>query len=155
MPRTYSVTFENVAVSAVQDLVQVKGATGKMLRVLRAWAKSADGTAPTNQQLRLRCKVMTATVTDGSGGSSPTPAPLDQGDSAATFTAKANNTTQATTSGSTSVVDVDGPNVFGGYDNAFLRPPTVASGQSFVFELLAAPSGTVHLSGGVTVEEIG
>lgn len=155
MPRTYNVTFSGVAVAAPQDLVQVKGATGKMLRVLRQWISATDTTAPTAQQLQLRARLLPATVTDGSGGSTPTPQKTDQGDAAATFTALANSTTKATTSGTAVVLEENGCHVFGGYDFSFLRPPTVAVSTSFVFELLSTPTGTLHLSGGVTVEEIG
>jgi hypothetical protein len=155
MPRSYTVTFEGVSVAAAQDLVQVKGATGKTLRILRAWAGATDTTAPTAQQLQFRCRLLPATVTDGSGGSTPTPAKIDQGDAAATFTALANNTTKATTSGTAVVIEEGGAHVFSGYDLAFLRPPTVAATTSFVFELMSTPTGTLHLSGGVTVEELG
>lgn len=155
MPRIYNVTFSGVTVTAAQDLVQVKGATGKTLRILTQWVGATDTTAPTNQQLQLRSRVLPATVTDGSGGSTPTPAKDDQGDAAATFTALANSTTRATTSGTAAVVLEKGENILGGHDYAFTKPPTVAAGQSFVFELLSTVSGTVHLSGGVTVEEVG
>jgi hypothetical protein len=155
MSRQYDVNFENVLVSAAQDLVQIKGAAGKMLRIRRARVAAVDTTAPTNQQLRLRCRFLPATVTDGSGGSTPTPQKLDPGDAAASFTALANNTTPATTNGTALVVETNGMGIYGGYDYEFPVPPVVGPPESFVFELLGAPTGTVHLSGGVRVEEIG
>lgn len=155
MPRTYNVTFSAVTVTAPQDLVQVKGATGKMLRILRMWLAATDTASPTAQQLQIRARVLPTAVTDGSGGAAPTPAKNDQGDAAATFTALTNNTGKATTSGTAVVVEENGCHISAGYEFQFSRPPTIAVNQSFVFELLSTVTGTVHLSGGVTVEEIG
>jgi hypothetical protein len=155
MPRSYTVSFENVAVSAAQDLLQIKGATGKILRILEVWVGATDTTSPTNQQLRIRQRFLPATVTDGSGGSTATPEPVDPGDAAASFTCKTNNTTQATTSGTPVVLRTDGPNILAGYDYTWPRPPIVGPSESFTFELLSTVSGTVHLSGGALVEELG
>jgi hypothetical protein len=155
MPREYEVTFEDVAVSAAQDLLQIKGGTGKMLRILSVNVGSTDTTAPTSQQIKLRCRFLPTTVTDGSGGTTPTPAAIDPGDAAATFTAKANNTTKATTSGTAVVLKEAGAHIAAGWEWGFIKPPVVGPSQSFVFELLSTVSGTVHLSGGATVEEIG
>lgn len=108
MPRTYYVGFEEVAVSAAQDLVQILGASGKMLQILGFNVGMTDTTPPVNQQLAIRCRFMPATVTGGSGGTSVTPAPYDHGDAAASFTASVNNTTKATTSGTAQIVWEDG-----------------------------------------------
>lgn len=155
MPRRYRVTFEKVAVSAVQDLVTIIGATGKMLRIIRTWVDDADVTAPTNQQLALRCRFLPATVTNGSAGSAPTPQKLDPGDAAASFTARANDTTKATTSGTAVILEENSANVFAGWDFMWPTPPPVGPSQAFVMELITAPSGTLTLSGGIEVEEIG
>lgn len=155
MPRTYSISFEQVAVSAAQDLVQVNGASGKIARILAVSVGSSDTTAPTNQQLALRCRFLPATVTNGSGGSTPTPQPLDPGDAAASISALANSTTKATTSGTAKTLKEAGANIFAGFDYQFPRPPVIGPSESFVFELLSTVSGTVHLSGEVLVEETG
>jgi hypothetical protein len=155
MSRFYRVTFSGVSVSAAQDLLQIKGATGKTLRIHRVWAGATNTTIPTAQQIQTRCRLLPATVTDGSGGSTPTPQKTDQGDAAATFTTLANSTTKATTSGTAVVIEDRGDHLFSGVDIAFPDRPTVAAGQSFVFELLSTVSGTVNLSGGAIVEEIG
>ena len=155
MSRIYTVTFENVAVSAAQDLIQIKGASNKMLRILRRWVGATDTTIPTGQMLRLRERILPATVTDGSGGTTPTPVKHDQGDAAASFTALANNTTPATTNGTAVVEYATGCHIFNGFDDIHDDPPTVGPTSSYVFELLSTVTGTVHLSGGVEVEEIG
>ncbi len=154
MPRVYSVSFDNVSVSAAQDLVQVKGAAGKAVRILREWVTATDTSAPTSQMIRGRSRFLPATVTDGSGGSTPTPRPLDPGDAAASCTALANNTTQASSNGTATVLNVWGAHIFSGYDYAYPRPPVIGPSESFTFELESTVSGTVHLSGGVLVEEM-
>jgi hypothetical protein len=155
MPRTYAVTFEEVACSAAQDLIQINGASGKMLRILRQFVSMTDTSPPTNQQFALRSRYLPATVTNGSGGSSPTPQPFDPGDAAASFTAKANSTSKATTNGTASILEENGCNSFAGYDYMFSRPPVIGPSEAFVFELLSSPVGTPHVSGGVWVEEMG
>ncbi len=156
MPRSYSVSFEKVSVSAVQDLVQIAGAAGKTLKIKSVNVADVDATAPTtNQQLALRCRFLPATVTNGSGGATPTPRPFDPGDPAASFTALTNNTTKATTSGTATILREDGCNVYAGYTYPFPTPPIIGPSESFVFELITAPATTLTLSGTVEVEETG
>ena len=48
MPRPYKVLFENVAVTAAQDLVQIVGpAAGKMIRITRCWLGHCASTPAT------------------------------------------------------------------------------------------------------------
>lgn len=155
MGREYVVSFEKVSVSAVQDLFQIIGAAGMILEIKRFNIDCVDTTAPTNQQLALRCRFLPATVTNGSGGSSPTPQKVDNGDPAATFTAKANNTTQATTNGTASTKWEGGCNVFSGVEKYFTEPIVVGPSQAFTVELITATSGTLTLSGSVSVTEKG
>lgn len=155
MPRNYNITFEGVAVTAAQDLVQVKGASGKIFRVIRAWVKNTDTTLSTSQMLQTRCRFLPSTVTDGSGGTTPTISKVDPGDAAASITALVNNTTKATTNGTAITLDESGDHIYSGYDNVFPVRTPVGPSESFVFELLSTVTGTVHLSGGVLVEEMG
>ena len=155
MPRTYAVTFEQVACSSAQDLIQIKGAAGKTLKILRQFVAMTDQSPPTNQQFSLRSRFLPATVSDGSGGTTPTPRPFDPGDAAASFTALANSTSKATTSGTATVLEENGCNSFAGYDYMFPVPPIIGPSESFVFELLGGAVGTPHLSGGVIVQEQG
>lgn len=155
MARTYRVTFENVAVTLPQDLFEIVGASGKIVKIKRVAVSDVDTTAPTSQMLSLRCRLLPATVISGSGGSSPTPQKVDLGDAAASFTAKANSTTKATTGGTAVVIEENGCHIYSGFDYSFPTPPVVGNGESFVFELLSTVSGTVHLSGTIEAEEIG
>lgn len=155
MPRIYKVMFEGVSVAAAQDLLQIEGAAGKMLRILRRWVKNTDTTLATAQMLELRERFLPATVSNGSGGSTPTIAKNDPGDAAASFTALANNTTKATSSGTAVVLWEGAEHIYNGFDDVHMNPPPIGPSESYVFELLSTVSGTVHLSGGVEVEETG
>lgn len=156
MSRIYTVKFEEISISAVQDMIQIKGVTGKVLRILRRWVSAPNGgVLPTAQMLSLRERILTATVTDGTSGASVTPAKHDQGDADATFTALRNSTGKATTSGSAIVIWAEGCHIFNGFNDIHDDPPTVIAGQSYVWELLNAPTGSVAFSGGVEVEELG
>ena len=159
MARAYTVTFEAVAVTAAQDLVFFPGATGKIYRVIRAWVGCTDTTAPTNQQLSLRARFLPATVTAGTGGTTAiTPSKVDPGDATCSATtAGTNNTTKATTTGTAIVLYENGVNIMAGDNKAWSpeRRPIIGPSEAFVWELLSTVTPTVHLSGGVEVEEIG
>jgi hypothetical protein len=155
MPRAYSVVFSGVSVTAAQDLFQIIGAAGKTLKVKRIALSDVDTTLPAGQMLQLRARFLPATVSNGSGGSSPTPQPMDPGDAAASFTAKANNTSKATTSGTAVVLYAGGCHLFSGLDYSFTKEPIIGPSEAFVFELLSTVSATCIMSGQVDVEEIG
>lgn len=156
MPRMYRVTFEGVLVSgATNDLIQINGAAGKILRIKRYWWGNTNTTLATAQMIQTRCRFLPATVTNGSGGTTPTPQKLDPGDAAASFTSLANNTTKATTSGTAAILDEQGEHIFAGVDISFQSPPIIGPSEAFVFELLSTVTGTVNLSGGIEVEEMG
>jgi len=153
MGRMYSVSFTAVSVTAAQDLIGIYGAAGKMCRPRRVSVNIAASTLPTAVGLELRCRFLPATVTAGSGGTAPTPQKLDPGDAAASFTARANDTTPATTSGTAAVLESNGCHIFAGYDYRFSFPPNIGPSEAFVFELLNTVTAT--LSGTVIVEELG
>lgn len=155
MARRYNVSFEKISVAAVQDLLSIAGASGKTCRVIEISVAAVDAAAPTNGQLALRASLLTATVTAGSGGAAVTPRPFDIGDAAASFTARRNDTTQATSSGAKTTVREDGCNIYAGYSYMFPSPPVVGPSQSFVFELITTPGATYTLSGNIVVEEMG
>lgn len=157
MPRIYLVSFANVTVSAVQDLIALKGSSGKLCRLRRLWLGMNDTTIQTAQGLRLNLKYSTATLTLGSGGSAPTPTRVDPGDAAASFTAHANDTTQATTSGAFTSLMASGCHNYAGFDYTFPRgdEPIFGLNTGVVWELLSTVTGTCVFSGGAAVEESG
>ncbi len=157
MARVYTVGFENVTISAAQDLIALKGhaTAGKIFRVLRVWLGMTNTTLQTAQGLRLNCKVTAATFTVGSGGTAPAINPVDRGDPAASFTARANDTTPGTTGAAFKSLVSQGVHNFAGWDWPFKTPPVFGLLEGFVFELLSTVSGTCAFSGGCEVEEWG
>src|SRR5579862_160074 len=94
----YSVPFKNVSISAIQDVIGIYAGSSKALEIHEV--RLGQTTITTATQLRLTLRRLPATVTAGSGGTTPTPIPQNKNDTAATFTAHANDaTTQASTSG--------------------------------------------------------
>lgn len=155
MPRPYTVTSENVSIAAAQDLAQIIGAAGKILQIVQCTVGFTDTSLPTAQMLRLQCNYLPATVTNGSGGTSPTPAPLDPGDAAASFTAKANSTTPATTNATAVQLIAVGVHIYAGWDWPFKDPIVIGPSESFTFKLLSTVSGTCHASMTVKIIEMG
>lgn len=97
--RIYAAPFDTVAVgTAVQDIFSLLASATKGIQLHHIHLEAAG--ISTAQQIRLRLKRGTATVTQGSGGTVVTPVIVDAGDTlAATTVAHVNDTTQATTTG--------------------------------------------------------
>lgn len=149
----YTVVFSGVTVSAVQDFfLLVAGATTKL--IVHGVQIGAISTAV--QNLKITGKRHPATLTSGSGGSAPTPQKTDPMDAAATFTARANDTTQASSSGTTSTVLSDVFNTVNGY--VWFPPredrPKIGLSEGFVISLDTAPSAGMVMSGTIWVEEV-
>jgi len=158
MPRRYEVIATNQAIktNGASDLVTIFGATGKMLQIVRYGWFPYDNTLLTAQFITCRAKHLNATVTTGSGGAAATPRPLDRGDAAATFTARANDSTQATTSGSAIVVGIGGGHTYNGWQDQPEKPVNVGPTDAFVLECVnTAIQGTPNLMYFVEVDEIG
>ena len=155
MPRLYTVTFEVVSVSAAQDLIQISGASGKVLFPRRIALSGADASLPTAGMLALRCSYLPATVMNGNGAAA-TPNKTDQGDPAASFSAIVNSTTPASTSATKATRYEDGNHLYGPFGHKFedYENP-IMSGEAFVFELINTPVVAVTLSCTMWVFEIG
>jgi hypothetical protein len=94
--RVYVMQFENVAISAVQDIFFVKAGTANGLKLRYICLGAIGQTSATEFRLSLK-RYTGATVTAGSGGSTPTVNLVNDGDTKATTTAAAhaNDTSQA------------------------------------------------------------
>lgn len=114
MGRMYSVVFQGTVTNAGgdQDLIEIAPADDKPIK-LRGFSLSNISEVGDSAEEGLRISVlrMTATVTSGSGGSAPTPSPMDSADAACGAAIEVNNTTVATTSGSTLQLDELGWNI--------------------------------------------
>ena len=65
MARRYIVSFENVTVSAAQDLISIKGSTGKTCKIISVKCGATNTTLVTAQSIRLRGQFLPTAVTAG------------------------------------------------------------------------------------------
>lgn len=170
MARIYTATFDQVAFAAAQDAFAVIATTTpKAVRLLRVVMNSTDVTIGASQMIDVQIlNFIGATITAGSGGTTPTIQKVDNGDASATgFTVAANNTTGATTTGTTQIVYDGAFHAYNGMDESFavdgsnprgaapLMVQAAVNAGSIIVRLKNAPTGTIHLSGTIWIEEAG
>lgn len=154
MPRTYTVEFENVAVTAGQDFFSLDAATDLPIELV-GFEIAQNTEVGDAQEEHLRIRVIRGHTTVGSGGAAATPRPVSPGDSAASLTARVNDTTIASAGTAVNLHSTAfnervgyawGPVPFGmGF---------WTSGASLlVVRLLAAPADSLNMSGTATVVE--
>ena len=153
MSRIFKVSFSGVSVAAAQDLFGIYAGTVKAFEVLEFTLGQI--TAVTVGNLRITGKILPATVTTGSGGSAGVLNPTSIDRTAATISARVNDTTQASTSGTAEIVHADAYNPINGYQWKW-RPGTlvIEPNQAFIMSLDTAPSGTQVTNGHLTVGEL-
>lgn len=153
MGRMYTVTFDAISVSAVQDFFEINPAADKP--VLIHSVQITNLAAETSEQLRMRISRISASFASGSGGASVTPTKKDPGDGSVGATCERNNTTQAT--GTKDVLWSEGQNVLNGW--MYLPPPQsrpiFTTGEPCIIDLPTAPGAALSMSGNVEFEEIG
>lgn len=154
MGAVYTGSFENVAVSAAQDLFELAGGGVKSF-IIRRVTLAANKTS--SEFVRLTLNRYTGSPTSGSGGSTPAEQPKSTQYGAATVNAEANNTTRIT--GGTKVTL---ENFLWNLVTPFEWVPSdpwqeseVAGDDHFTVGLEAAPGASVNMSGTITWEEIG
>lgn len=155
MGRIYTVEFENVAVTAAQDLFEIAPADDKPVALHAVYLSQFSDVQDANEEI-LRIKVIRGHATSGSGGSAPTPAPLHPIDTAAGFSAEVNNTTIAS-AGTPIDIHSDSFNIRVGL-GLILTPEmrwvcTQVQGL-IVVRLMAAPGDELSMSGTLYVEEL-
>lgn len=153
--RIYSTIFENVSVSAVQDLFSLKAGSANGVEIHQIDITAGGVTAAA--EIRLRLKRLPATVTQGSGGTAPTPNVLDSGDTkSSTVTAHVNDTTQATTGGTAATLAVWQWNVLGPFQYlpAPEDRPVCQAAEALVLDLPGAPGATTTVSGTIFWREM-
>lgn len=155
--RVYTVVFENVAVAASQDFFELTPADDKPIFIAGFNLDNVGGTADAAdaQEEDLRLSIVRGHTTSGSGGTAPTPAVWRGSiDTAAGFTAEVNNTTIASTAGTT---------IWAGSWNTRipremwfpddLMPGCSQANTTIVLRLLAAPADSFNASGTIFVVE--
>lgn len=159
--RCYTVTFAAVSVTAQQELFYIKPAADKPCVIEAVYIANVGGAADAGDAQEELYDVellrLPATVTVGSGGTAPTPRALAVNDAAAGFTARANDTTKASSSGTAQLIHADGLNVRvpGPW---WLPPPEhrvmVANAEAVVCRLNTTPADAISLSGTMYVREM-
>lgn len=156
MSEIYTIVCKNIAVTAVQDVLAAYAASTKLLKLLAVEIAANGQTTVGNYAMRLR--YLPATVTSGSVGASVTPANVNPGGAAASFTARRNDTTQATSSGTAIDLVATQFNPINGY---YWQPPVQqgdepGAGLSTAFILsLDGIAGTINVSATMWLREIG
>lgn len=117
MAKLYRVPYTGTVTASGgdSDLLSIQPADDKPCRLV-GWiiGQSSEVGDAQEENLRITLRHMTATVTIGSGGSSPTPVANRPGTNeivAAGFTARCNDTTVSTTSGTSTVMEELGWNL--------------------------------------------
>lgn len=152
--RLYSVSFSAVAITAAQDLFGLLATANMAFKVHYVELGQKTLTAWEAKEITLRRNPATATV--GSGGAAATPRPFNPGDSAATVTARTNDTTPQTTSGTQANIIARDWEFLNGF---FWMPapeqrPIIKPSEGFAINLGTAPSGSMTASGTVWFEEL-
>jgi hypothetical protein len=117
---------------------------------------AADAGDAAEELLDIEMCYVPATVTASSGGATFTPQPIAINDTAAGFTARINDTTKATTSGTIVNRDSDGFNVRSPY--LYLPAPehriVIANAAAITFRLNSTPTDAILCNGTMIVREI-
>ena len=152
MGRMYSATFEEVAVTVVQDLFQILAPADSVV-VLHGLVISQSSDAGDSESEQLNILIHRGS-TDGSGGSLPTPTPLHLGDAAAGTVVEANNTTQGTEG---TFIHSESFNVMAGLQIWWTPEtrPIISPSDLLHIELQTAPADSLTMSGVIYFEEIG
>lgn len=152
MGRMYSATFEEVAVTAAQDLFQILAPADSAV-VLHSLhiSQSSDAGDAQSEQLNI---LIHRGSTNGSGGTVPTPTPLNLGDAAAGTVVEVNNTTQGTEG---TFIHAESFNVMAGLTLIWTPEtrPVISPSDLLHIELQTAPADSLTMSGTIYFEEIG
>jgi len=154
MSGIYTAVFNNVAVTAIQDLFEIVAASDAVVLIHDIHLSQNTDVGDAAEEV-LRIELTSGHTTSGSGGSAPTAIPRDIGQSAFGGTVEVNNTTQAS-AGTIVTKYVWNWNIRVGFDKIFTPEtrPRIAPGTRMCLELPAAPADSVTMSGSITIEEI-
>lgn len=152
--RLYSVAFKDVSISAAQDLINLTATAGMAFKVHAI--ELGQRTLATWEAKNVRMTRNPATVTTGSGGAAATPRALNPSDVAATVTARTNDTTGQTTSGTATDILAREWEFLNGF---FWLPapeqrPIIRPSEGLVLRIDTAPSVAMLASGYILFEEL-
>ena len=151
--RMYTASVGAVAVSAVQDLIEVNAPADSVVIIHAIYLGQTSDVGDAAEEI-LQVQITRSTGSAGSGGSTPTARPMQVGDAAFGGSVEMNNTTQA---GTTTVVHEDTFNVRVGWQ--YLPPPEqriiISPSGTLVLELPVQPADAITMDISVVFEEIG
>jgi len=155
MSGVYTVQFNGVAVTAQQDLFEITGHSSKPYVIL-AYSITQTSEVGDAQEEGLLIQLKSGQTTSGSGGSAPTPVATDSSNSAAGFTAEANNTTKAS-AGTIVTHESRAWNVRGPHEVLFTQEQqlVMAAGRRATLELATTPADSITMNGTIWIQEIG
>jgi hypothetical protein len=154
--RQSTVEFDNVAISAAQDIFSFDAAAEKPIALYGLFlAVSSEVATNVGEDEFLRIRVIRGHTTVGSGGTAATPRPIKALD-AVSYTARVNDTTIAA-AGTAVNLHSDAFNVRTGFQ--FWWPegsePDTSGTSLLVVRLLAAPADALTVSGTAYISEFG
>lgn len=154
MSGIYTLQFNSVAATAVQDLFEVTASSTKPL-VLLAFNISQLTELGDAAEEQLLVRIRSGQTTSGNG-TAYTPVPVDSSIAAASFTAKTNGTTQAS-AGTIVTHSVYAWNVRMPLIEIFTQEQQLimSAGRRFTLELAGAPADSITINGTMWVQEIG
>lgn len=148
----WAATFENVAVTALQDLFELNAPTNIPVCLHRVLITQHSDFGDAQAEI-LRVRFIRGFTTSGSGGTTPTA--TDLGTQGATYggSVEANNTTPANT-GTTNTPHVEAWNVATALD--YMPPPEqriwLKGGDRLVVNLPVAPNDSLSVDGTIVFE---
>ena len=160
MPRTYRVPYNGTITNAGgdTDLLSLQPADDKPVR-LKGWSfgQTSESGDAAEELVRVTIRHMAATVTIGSGGSAVTPTKVDQTDPAAGVTARANDTTVATTSGTDTVLEENAWNIRSSPWEKYIDEPDrpiARQGEALIVRLESTVADDVSANFTFLIEEL-
>ena len=155
----YTIEFENIAISAAQDLFEGLAPTDACLWILAFYfEQSSDYGNAEAEGYRIQFVRGEGSVTSGSGGASVTPVPQLKGGPAAGSTWERNNTTRMVVgAGALKNLGSRAPNAQLGQYSQLTLPEihVISPGDRWTAGLVAAPADAIQGAATVVVAEIG
>ena len=159
MGRIYTIEFENQSITNAggdRDFFYAAPASNKPIKIL-GWKLVQHSDLGDTEEEVLRYRLIRGHATVGSGGSTVTPVAMYPSDTAASFTARTNDTTIAS-AGTAKNVESGGFNIRVGdyvlYPPEY-RPQCTNNQSSIVLRLMAGPADDVTMNGTMWIEEEG
>lgn len=158
MGRIYQVPIPFVAATTQIDFFELTAAAEKKCLIHEIFISNSTEVADAQEeQLTVKLKRASGSVTSGSGGTAPTPVPINPDDAASGLTAEVNNTTKLVV-GTGAITDerLYSWNVRMPLHLIFTPEtrPMIKGGEKKVLELTTTPADAITMGGHVIVEEL-